>query len=390
MPGFELIGEEEQRALQDIFSSSSGVLFAHGFDNQRNGIFRVRNFESDLSVRLAAKHCQAVTSGTAAQVVALKAMGVKPGDEVITQAFTFVATVEAILAVGAVPIVVDVDETLNMAPGAFAEAISEKTSCVVPVHMLGNPAEMDDICAIANENNLLIGEDACESLGASYKGVLTGTIGDTGFFSLDFGKTITSGEGGFILTNDPEIYFKMRSFHDHGHDYLEGIPRGLDTATDIGFNYRMTEMQAAVGIEQLKKLDYILSRNRSHKAFLKSGLADRDLAISFRRITDPQGELADTLMFFLEHEQTAAAVVKNLAEEGLGTKNVPDAMNWHFAANWGHIWKDTAYADCYQTKWSKSATILNRCVSLPIMVNWTEQDLHRILESITNAIIRAT
>ncbi len=390
MPGFELIGEEEQRALQDIFSSSSGVLFAHGFDKQRNEIFRVRDFESDLSARLGAKHCQAVTSGTAAQVVALNAMGVKPGDEVITQAFTFVATIEAILAVGAVPIVVDVDETLNMAPDALANAISERTSCVVPVHMLGNPAEMDEICAIASKNGLSIGEDACESLGASYKGTMTGTIGDTGFFSLDFGKTITSGEGGFILTNDAEIYFKMRSFHDHGHDYLKGIPRGLDTATNVGFNYRMTEMQAAVGIEQLKKLDHILSSNRRHKAFLKSGLADRNLALSFRRITDPEGELADTLMFFLESEEAASSVVKNLAEEGLGTKNVPDAMNWHFAANWGHIWKNTAYAECYETEWSKSASLLRRCVSLPIMVNWTEQDLHRILESISKAIIKST
>ena len=205
MPGYELVGAEERAALNQIFEDSNGVLFAHGFVGLRNGHYRVREFETAFAQKFGTAHAQAVSSGTMAQYVAMVAMGVRRGDEVITQSFTFVATVEAIIALGAVPVIVDIDDTYNMDPAALERAITPKTRLIVPVHMLGNNADMDRIMAIAGRHKIPVLEDACEALGATYHGRYTGTIGQAGIFSLDFAKTITSGEGGMIVTNDAAI-----------------------------------------------------------------------------------------------------------------------------------------------------------------------------------------
>ncbi len=386
MPGFELIGKEELQSIQSIFEDHGGVLFAHGFHDRRNGHFLVREFEQLLAKRFGVKYCQAVTSGTAAQLVALKAFGIKSGDEVITQAFTFVATVEAILECGAVPILVDVDETLNMCPKALEKALTSKTKCVIPVHMLGNPARMNEIMRICAQKNIPVFEDACEALGASLNGKPIGSLCEAGFFSLDFGKTITCGEGGFITTNNENLYKRMSAYHDHGHINDPSVPRGKDSGLMAGFNYRMSELQAAVGIAQLKKLDTIIAKNRAHKKILKDSLK-KIPGLTFRELTDAVGELADTLMFFLPTAQLAEKVVAGLAAESLGTKNVPDAMNWHFAARWDHIWREVPhYANSYKTQWKKSEELLNRCVSLPVMVSWTEKQVHEMAEKIVRIV----
>jgi 8-amino-3,8-dideoxy-alpha-D-manno-octulosonate transaminase len=390
MPGFELIGAEEMEAIREIFTQSGGVLFAHGFDTRRRGRYRVRELERALARRLGVPHCQAVTSGTAAQLVALRALGIGPGDEVITQAFTFVATVEAILACGATPIVVDVDETLNMSPGALETAMTPRTRCVVPVHMLGNPADLAPILAIAARHGTPVLEDACEALGATYRGRAVGAWGKAGFFSLDFGKVITCGEGGFIVSADPDLHHRIAAYHDHGHENDPALPRGRDRADRSGFNFRMTEMQAAVALVQLGRLDYILKRNRQHKARLKTALSGLS-GLTFRRITDPEGDLADTLMFFLPTAGQATHVVEEIGRAGVGTKNVPDAMLWHFARHWGHIWRSQdGYHETYQEAWPASSSLLERCVALPIMVQWTEQDLDRLADAVTRAVRSCT
>lgn len=372
MPGFELIGKEEQSAINGIFEKSGGVLFAHGFDARRNGIFHVRNFEKQFGQWHGGSYAAACTSGTSAQYIAMKCMGIGPGDEVITQAFTFIATVEAILACGASPVVVDVNETYNMDPEELKKAITPRTKAIVPVHMLGNPAEMDEINAIAKEHGLLVIEDSCEALGATYKGNHTGTLSHVGVFSLDFGKTITCGEGGMIVSHNQELIQRCFQFADHGHECRTDVPRGLDTAKFYGFNYRMTEMQGAIGIAQLHKLSHIVASNRRNKKIIKDILKQSD-KISFRRITDEQGELADTLIFNFADKKGAEQMVKLMAEEGLGTKNIPDANNWHFAQNWPQVWTVTEkYKNNYRSVWSKTNELLSRSISLPIMVNWDE------------------
>ena len=385
MPGYELMGIEEQEQLIDIFETSNGVLFPHGFEGLRNGRFRVREFEKQFSEKLGCRYTQAVTSGTVAQLVAMLAMGIKQGDEVITQAFTFVATVEAIIAIGAVPVIVDVDETYNMSPVALENAITAKTKLIVPVHMLGNPASMKEILGIGTKYNIPVLEDACEALGASYHGRQVGTLGKVGVFSLDFAKTITTGEGGLIVTNDSAIHKYAKEFHDHGHENNPLVPRGRDTRSIVGMNYRMSEMQGAVGMAQLKKLDYIVETNRKHKQFLKQNM--HSAKIGFRRITDESGDLADTLIFNFEKQSFANKFVHLYNKEGYGTKNIPDAIDWHFAGTWNHMFDNVpAYKEGWKHAWIKSAELLERSVAIPIYVKQTQHDLEMHLAVINRCL----
>jgi len=376
MPGFELVGEEERAGLNEIFDISNGVLFAHGFDGLRNGRFRVREFERQFSKKFEIGYTQAVTSGTVAQLVAMLAMGVKRGDEVITQSFTFVATVESILAIGAVPVIVDIDDTYNMDPIALENAITDKTKLIVPVHMLGNPAALSEIMAIGARYEIPVLEDACEALGATYKGKYVGTIGHAGIFSLDFAKTITTGEGGLIITPDQAIWKYCKEYHDHGHESNPSVPRGKDTRSIYGMNYRMSEMQGAVGIAQLKKLDYIVNKNREHKNYLKEHInADK---ISYRRLTDEAGDLADTLIFNFEHPSLTRKFIDHYTDADYFTKNVPDAIDWHFSGIWNQMFADVpAYKNSWSTQWAKSAKLLERSVSIPVFVNTTQEELEK-------------
>lgn len=380
MPGFELIGEEEKNAVNEIFDKSNGVLFAHGFDSQRGEIFRVRDLEKNFSNKLGGGKSVACTSGTSAQLIAMKCLGIKSGDEVITQSFTFIATIEAILACGATPIIVDIDDSYNMCPKSLENAITHKTKMIIPVHMLGNPAKMNEINKIAKKNNILVLEDACESLGAKYNGVSTGLLGDVGVFSLDFGKTITAGEGGLIISNQNDLIRKCFSFIDHGHDCDPNLPRGMDTASNFGFNYRMTELQAAVAIAQLNKLDFILKKNRLHKKLIKEELGKFSSLIKFRHITDEE-ELADTIIFNFENPDTCKKFLELLKKNNLGTKNVPDAMRWHFTKYFGQVWKNTSFYPDFKIKWNKSNNLLERSISLPIMVNWSIDQVDKLITS---------
>ncbi len=386
MPGFELVGQEERNSLNEIFETSNGVLFPHGFDGLRNGRFRVREFEKQFSEKFNIGYTQAVTSGTVAQLVAMLAMGVKPGDEVITQSFTFVATVESILAIGATPVIVDIDDTYNMDPIALENAISEKTKLIVPVHMLGNPASLNEILAIGERYNIPVLEDACEALGASYMGKYVGTIGHAGIFSLDFAKTITTGEGGLIITHDEAIWKYCKEYHDHGHESNPKVPRGRDTRSIYGMNYRMTEMQGAVGTAQLKKLDYIVQKNRELKSLLKSNInSDK---ITFRRLTDQAGDLADTLIFNFENGLLTKRFLEKYTQSGYFTKNVPDAIDWHFSGTWNQMFQDVpAYRDTWSTEWAKSAELLERSVSIPIFVKTSKEDIEKHIETI-NSILK--
>ena len=381
MPGFEVFGDEERQAINELFDLNGGILFAHGFDAMRKGVYRVREFERAFAARMGVPHAQAVSSGSAAVKVGLVALGVMPGNEVIVPAFTFIATIEAVLEVGAVPVIVDVDDSLNMNPEAFEAAITPKTRAVVPVHMLGAPADMDALTAIASRHGLQVMEDNAQGCGGSYKGRLLGTIGQAGAFSLDAGKTIMTGEGGMVLTRDEPSYIRARAFHDHGHEYSTSIGRGQEGALIVGFNYRMTELQGAIGLVQLGKLDMILSAQRKNKRALKALIAD--MPVQFRRIHDAEGELADAIVFFVESPDMAAKFAKRMGEEGLGTKNLPDAMNWHFAGRWKHLRQRLPMPDApWDGRWAQSAELLERAIAVPVMVKMTEARIAEIAEKL--------
>jgi 8-amino-3,8-dideoxy-alpha-D-manno-octulosonate transaminase len=376
MPGYEVFGEEERRAINEIFELNGGILFAHGFDALRKGVYRVREFEAAFARRMDTPHALAVSSCTAALRVALAALDVGPGDEVVIPCFTFVATAEAVIAAGADLVIVDVDESLNMDPKALEAAITERTKAVIPVHMLGAPADMAPILDIARKRGVRVIEDAAQGCGGTYRGQALGTLGDMGAYSFDAGKVIITGEGGMVVTADREFFVRARAFHDHGHEYSTTVGRGEEGAIGIGFNFRMTELQGAIGIVQLSKLDMILERQRANKQKLKAELAG--LPVQFRAVRDP-GELGDCIVMYFENKDLAGRFVQGLKREGLGTKNVPDAMRWHFAKHWRHMFERHGwYAASYLTRWQRSAELLERAVALPVMVRMTDARIAEI------------
>lgn len=385
MPGFELVGEEERNEINQMFDDG-GILFAHGFDAIRNGRYRVREFEKAFAEKIGVKYAQAVSSGTAAIKVALFAAGIRPGDEVITQAFTFIATVEAILDLGAKPVLVNVNDTLNLDPKELKNVITSKTKAILPVHMLGVSCEMDQIQEIAQENNLLIIEDNCEALGAKWNGSYLGTETDACAWSFDAGKVIITGEGGMITTNNEEIYKLAREYHDHGHEYNPSFPRGRDTHRIRGFNYRMSELQAAIGLAQLKKLDYIVSRNKTNYKMYYDALKNLP-GITFRRIPFQSEPLYDCLIFQVETADRAKHIVSEMNKVGLGTKNVPDAIEWHFARYWDHMAVDFGLSREELIRDTEpSQGFLSRSIAIPIMVKTDPDTVQKNAQKIVSIL----
>jgi len=395
MPGYELIGPEERDAILEWFDSSNGVMLAHGFEKRRNGVFKVREFERALAEAVGARHALAVSSGSAALLVALRALGVGSGDEVITQSFTFVASVEAILETGATPVIVEVDRGLNMNPDHLQACITPRTKAVIPVHMAGAAADVDSIVRIARERSIYVLEDAAQAFGGTYHGRHLGTLGDAGAYSFDFAKNITTGEGGAIVTNDIALYEKARAYHDHGHEYNPLVPRGKDTRSRPGFNFRMTEMQAAVGLAQLKKLGRIIELQRRNKEAIKAGI--RECGLEFRHLHDPEGDAGDTLIFFLPSEKQAQRFAEELGGRTLDTKNLPDALDWHFAGTWRHM--SSHFASARQASQTHSASpnmcachgptsrcvcdwLLRRAIALPVKARMSGADIEHVIKSV--------
>ena len=251
MPGFELFGDLERKQVNDVLDN--GVLMRYGFDGMRNGHWKAKELEVALESTFQTKHVQLVSSGTAAVSVALAAAGVGAGDEVIMPTFTFVASFEAIMMLGAIPLLVDIDATLALNPKAVEAAITPKTKAIMVVQMCGSMGDMDALQAICKKYDLLLVEDACQAIGGTYNKKPLGSIGDLGCFSFDFVKTITCGEGGAVITNNKDYYINADHFSDHGHDHV-GNDRGAETHPFLGYNFRISELHAAVGLAQVKRL----------------------------------------------------------------------------------------------------------------------------------------
>ncbi len=389
MPGFELFSDEERKEVQDVLDT--GVLFRYGFDAARQGHWKAKTLESELCSKLGAGFSHLCSSGTAALNIALAACGVGAGDEVIVPPFTFVATFESVLAMGAIPIFADIDETLCLDPQAVAAAVTERTKAVVPVHMCGSMAKIDELKKVCDEKGLILIEDACQSVGATYKGKALGTFGKAGCFSFDPVKTITCGEGGGIVTDDKEIYARIDQFSDHGHDH-EGNDRGLEGHPIMGLNFRISELNAAVGLAQFRKLDRILEIQRSAKARIKGAMTDLD-GVSFRTLPDPEGDSATFLSFFLPDEDQARKMAGELAKAGVTGCPYWFDNNWHYFRAWDHL-KSLSFAarhtmeliegspDYSKVELEQSDKIIGRAISMQIMLSWTDKDIDDRIEKI--------
>lgn len=367
MAGYEMIGSEELEEIKDIFQNG-GVLFRHGFDQLRNNCYKVQAFEQAFSEFLGVKYALAVTSGTAALRVALAAANIGPGDEVITQSFTFVATVEAIVESGAVPVCAEIDTTLNLDPVDLESRITPKTKAVVAVHMLGTPARVIEIKDICRRHNLLLIEDTAWGCGGSLGDKPLGTIGDIGTFSFDFAKTMTTGEGGMVVCDDEDTFKRACAWHDHGHENNPAVPRWEDTRSSSGFNFRMMELQGAVGLAQLKKLPTIVEAQRENKSRLWDAISDLD-AIEARTVPENSCETADALVFFAPSKEKAIKCRGELLSIGVNTKILPEAYSWHFAGTWCHIDElNSSHGRDLVNAFPRSNKILERSVSLPVGV----------------------
>ncbi len=356
MPGFEVIDKKERNAVDEVFKEG-GILMAHGFDNLRKK-FHVREFEKKFKNKILSNHALAVSSGTAGLKIALKSLNIGPGDEVITQAFNFIATIEAIVDVGAKPIICNVDESLNMCSKNLRNLINKKTKAIIPVHMLGFGCDMKKIMNISKKYKIKIIEDNCEALGGKLYKKNLGTFGDYGVFSFDYGKNITTGEGGMITTNNKNLDRIAREYHDHGHENNPKLPRGKDTKSKPGFNYRMTELQGAIGKIQLSKLSKIITENKyRYNAYDKK----LNKKIKRRFLINHSEPSYDTHIILVEDNTLRNEIISLYKDQGFGIKNLPDAKEWHCAYYWDHILKKNEIKKCLETK-----KILDKAIALPI------------------------
>lgn len=394
MPGYELFGASERKHVNDVMET--GILMRYGFDGPRKGIWKAKELEQAINTVFGSKYAQLVSSGTAALTTALSALGIGYGDEVIMPSFTFVASFEAVLSVGAIPVLVDVDDTLTLDPEAVRKAITPQTKCIMPVHMCGSMADLDALQAICQEHQLILLEDACQSIGGQYKGKYLGTIGDAGTFSFDFVKTMTCAEGGVVLTNREDVYINSDGYSDHGHDH-KGVDRGADLHPFIGYNYRISELHAAVGLAQVHRLQEFLTIQRRNHGALKAILSQVP-EISFRRIPDPAGDSCTFISWFLSSREITEAVVAELKAQNILAGNFYwFNNNWHYIRKWDHLKKsltlnalhpDLKAAVMHQANkdFAASDAIMSRCISTSISLLWTEEQIKEKGEKIVQVV----
>lgn len=382
MPGFEIFGQEERQQVLDVLDT--GVLFRYGFDGARNGHWKAKSFETELAHRMGVAHCHLCSSGTAALSIALASCGVGAGDEVIIPPFTFVASVEAVLFAGAVPVFAEIDDTLCLDPQSIAAKISPRTKAVMVVHMCGAMARIDKIKSLCDQKGLTLIEDACQSVGGSFQGKALGTFGRMGCFSFDPVKTITCGEGGAVITDDPKLYQIAHAYADHGHDHI-GDDRGAEGHPVLGYNYRISELNAAVGIAQLRKLDQILATQRQNKAALKTAMGQFD-QITFRHLPDEAGDSATFLSFMLPDENSARKTAQDLADAGVDGCFYWYDNNWHYIRQWQHLKQMCGAAklpaqllencpDYGAIDLPQSDKIISRTICMLIKLAWTPDEV---------------
>lgn len=395
MPGFELFGAEERKEVNDVLET--GILMRYGFDAPRKGIWKAKELEKAITETFGCKYAQLTSSGTAALTTAMVSLGIGSGDEVIMPSFTFVASFEAVLSVGAIPVLVDIDETLTLDPDAVKKAITTKTKCIMPVHMCGSMADLDALAVICAEHNLILLEDACQSIGGTYKGKALGTIGHAGTFSFDFVKMITCAEGGVVMTNSEEVYIKSDGYTDHGHDHLGGTDRGADLHPFIGYNYRISELHAAVGLAQIRKLATFLALQKKNNKALRAYL-EQIPEISFRVVPEGGEDSCSFLSWFLPTAQLTQAVVAEFKAQGILAGNFYwFANNWHYISKWDHLKnsstlsrispeQEAALLQLKTTTFPASDAIMSRCISTAISLLWSDEQIQEKGEKMVAAI----
>ncbi|HNR96135.1 MAG TPA: DegT/DnrJ/EryC1/StrS family aminotransferase [Anaerolineae bacterium] len=347
-----MLGQEEKQAILQVIDSGQ---LAQGK--------RVKAFEEAFAAVCGVKHAVATSSGTTALHAAVLAHGIGPGDEVITTPFTFIASANAAVFTGARPVFVDIDErSYNIDPCRIEAAITPRTKAILPVHLFGNPCDMDAIMAIAKKHGLIVIEDACQAHGATVQGRKVGSFG-TGCFSFYPTKNITTAEGGIVTTNDDVIADRLRLIRSHGQ-------RERYYHESIGYNFRMTEIQAAIGLAQLEKLASFTRARQEHARYLSERL---------------QGVVTPTFAPGLEHvfhqytirvpDAERDALAEHLHEKGIGTM-----IYYPVPVHRQKVYLDMGYNDHLPVAEQASREVL----SLPVHPALTIADLDRIIQGVNS------
>jgi dTDP-4-amino-4,6-dideoxygalactose transaminase len=384
-------GQEELEAIGKVLEA--GWLFRYGGESA--SLRQVEQFEHRFAERLGVPYAVAVTSGTAGLVCALAGLGIGPGDEVIVPGYTFIATAAAVIDVRAVPVIVEVDETLTMDAQDVRKRITPHTKAIIPVHMTGIPCDLDPILELAREHDLYVIEDGCQAVGGSYKGRPLGSMGDVGAFSLNFYKIIGVGEGGAAITRDRTIYDRMRMHHDCGVSFW-GRNDGTETDIIPGINYRMSEVLGAFALVQLGRLDSFLAGMQPIKKDVYRAVEG---VLSPAPQNDADGDCGTTLHFQFDTAEGAARFEALLNERGVGASRPINTgrhvySNWEFVMNkanvcpnwdvWGapHYTGDVEYAPdmCPNT-----LDILARTVAIGTDPFWTEEEVEGIVGHLLGA-----
>ncbi|MYH54926.1 MAG: DegT/DnrJ/EryC1/StrS family aminotransferase [Acidimicrobiia bacterium] len=324
-PGSELIGDAELAEIKEVLAG--GYLARYGPPDGFPA--KVLAFEQEVIRRSGVRHALAVNSGTSALWLALAGLGVGPGDEVIVPGFTFVASISSIVYSGALPVLAEVDQSFNLDPDDVKTRITPSTKAVLVVHMLGSPARLKELREVADRHGVSLIEDAAQAFGGTYEGAWLGAHGDAGVFSFNIYKTITSGDGGMLVTDDPDLYRRCFALHDQGHSpNRTGVEVGKRPM--LGLNFRMVELQGAVLLAQLGRLDRIRSHLRRNHRIVYEALADLP-GIGFRDCPDTDGDLATHLVVVFPTPEIAQRVAAELGSITLSESG------WHVYSKMEHL-----------------------------------------------------
>lgn len=392
-PGAHEIGEEEKKEVIEVLDNQ--YLWRY-FGSKPS---KVKLLEEECKKYLGVHYCLAVNSGTSALITALVSLRIGAGDEVIVPAYTFFATVAAVVAVRATPIIAEIDKTLNIDPNDVEKKITPRTKAIIPVHMRGTPAKVNQILAIAKKYSLKVVEDVAQAMGGAFQGRHLGTFGNTGCFSLQQLKIITCGEGGLLVTNDLTTYKRAQAYHDTSGAWINKFQPDYDDAISFGQNYRMSELNGAVALAQHRKLDSILARMRHNKKLIKQQL--QNIGLEFREIVDDAGDTGICLIWFLPKAYLVQDYIQALKAEGVETYgiyymgnfdwNVYSLAGWKMLTRKMMLSENGAPSNCAVTgsvpdyrpaACPQTLMLLRRAVHLDIPPQLTEQDCEQIAEAI--------
>ena len=396
-PGGLEIGEEEKKQVLEVLDNK----YLFRYYGPVDAPSKVRALENKFKEKMGSPYALATSSCTGALISSLVACGVGPGDEVLVTGYTFFASCAAIVAAKAIPVIVEVDETLTMDPADLEKKITPATKAIVAVHMRGVPCDMDSILAIAKKHNLRVVEDCAQAVGGTYKGKFVGTLGDCGCFSFQYHKTITAGEGGMILAKDPVIYDRCCSYHDTAACWRPDrfAEQRFEGELFCGSNFRMSELAGAVMLAQLDRLDYLNAAMRSHQRRIIEQIKDTK-GIKVRPCNDPEGDTGICLMFYLDSSEKVAPFVEALKAEGVNAAGVFNSgiPDWHIYAHWKHVIQKKASSavscpwDCPYHKADdvqyaedmnpNTLAYLGRVVHLDIPAQMTDEDCDMIAKAI--------